>query len=154
MVEFLLFTSLGPCQDCKEFQGELFGICNLFRDLSDKLFTSEIIELHEKQGQEDGHHLSTKQGLTELGNNFDSSKEVGVIFSSESETRVPGDSKWAKTSKPAFEDMGTLIFLFVIQFLLLLFLFICIHVLLPPTTRVLMFTKSTHAVIIEQSCRK
>ncbi|XP_062152558.1 switch 2 isoform X2 [Alnus glutinosa] len=93
-------------QDCKEFQGELFGICNLFRDLSDKLFTSEIIELHEKQGLEDGHHLITKQGLTELGNNFDSSKEVGVIFSSESETRVPGDSKWAKTSKPAFEDMG------------------------------------------------
>lgn len=31
-------------QDCKEFQGELFGICNLFRDLSDKLFTSEIID--------------------------------------------------------------------------------------------------------------
>lgn len=40
-------------QDCKEFQGELFGICNLFRDLSNKLFTSEIIELHKKPGQED-----------------------------------------------------------------------------------------------------
>lgn len=40
-------------QDCKEFQGELFGICNLFRDLSDKLFTSEIIELHEKNRKED-----------------------------------------------------------------------------------------------------
>ncbi|KAJ6808693.1 switch 2 [Iris pallida] len=39
-------------QDCKEFQGELFGICNLFRDLSDKLFTSEIIEFHEKNVQE------------------------------------------------------------------------------------------------------
>ncbi|WOL07703.1 switch 2 [Canna indica] len=38
-------------QDCKEFQGELFGICNLFGDLSDKLFTSEIIEMHEKQGE-------------------------------------------------------------------------------------------------------
>ncbi|XP_042436197.1 switch 2-like isoform X2 [Zingiber officinale] len=38
-------------QDCKEFQGELFGICNLFHDLSDKLFTSEIIEMHEKGGQ-------------------------------------------------------------------------------------------------------
>ncbi|CAD5187037.1 unnamed protein product [Musa acuminata subsp. malaccensis] len=38
-------------QDCKEFQGELFGICNLFRDLSDKLFTSEIIEMHEKKGK-------------------------------------------------------------------------------------------------------
>ncbi|XVF20822.1 hypothetical protein REPUB_Repub12eG0035700 [Reevesia pubescens] len=39
-------------QDCKEFQGELFGICNLFRDLSDKLFTSEILELHKRQGQQ------------------------------------------------------------------------------------------------------
>ncbi|XP_074560685.1 LOW QUALITY PROTEIN: switch 2-like, partial [Curcuma longa] len=38
-------------QDCKEFQGELFGICNLFHDLSDKLFTSEIIEMHEKGRQ-------------------------------------------------------------------------------------------------------
>uniref|UniRef100_A0A2N9GGK5 Switch 2 n=1 Tax=Fagus sylvatica TaxID=28930 RepID=A0A2N9GGK5_FAGSY len=84
-------------QDCKEFQGELFGICNLFRDLSDKLFTSEIIELHEKQGHKHGHHLSTKQGLTE---------EVGVTFSSNSETRVPSDSERVKTSKPVLEDMG------------------------------------------------
>ncbi|XP_020578649.1 switch 2 [Phalaenopsis equestris] len=38
-------------QDCKEFKGELFGICNLFRDLSDKLFTSEIIEMHAKNGK-------------------------------------------------------------------------------------------------------
>jgi hypothetical protein len=132
MVEFLLFTSLAPFQDCKEFQGELFGICNLFRDLSDKLFTSEIIELHEKQGQEDGHHLSTKQGLTELGNNFVSSKEVGVTFLSESETRVPSDSERAKTSKPVLENMGTIVFFFVIQFILLLFLFICIPVFLYP----------------------
>ncbi|XP_031481063.1 switch 2 isoform X1 [Nymphaea colorata] len=39
-------------QDCKEFQGELFGICNLFRDLSDKLFTSEIVGVHEKAVKE------------------------------------------------------------------------------------------------------
>ncbi|KAK8954966.1 DNA repair and recombination protein RAD54 [Platanthera zijinensis] len=38
-------------QDCKEFKGELFGICNLFRDLSDKLFTSEIIEMHANHGK-------------------------------------------------------------------------------------------------------
>ncbi|KAJ4782677.1 DNA repair/recombination protein [Rhynchospora pubera] len=38
-------------QDNKNFQGELFGISNLFRDLSDKLFTSEIIEMHEKHGK-------------------------------------------------------------------------------------------------------
>lgn len=38
-------------QDDKKFQGELFGICNLFRDLSDKLFTSEIIEMHGEHGK-------------------------------------------------------------------------------------------------------
>ncbi|XP_042042136.1 switch 2-like [Salvia splendens] len=37
-------------QDSKEFRGELFGICNLFRDLSDKLFTSNIVGVHDKQG--------------------------------------------------------------------------------------------------------
>ncbi|MCL7034130.1 hypothetical protein MKW94_012029 [Papaver nudicaule] len=42
-------------QDCKEFQGELFGISNLFRDLSDKLFTSEIIELNGQQDQNQGN---------------------------------------------------------------------------------------------------
>ncbi|KAL5730413.1 Swi5 complex subunit Swi2 [Ranunculus cassubicifolius] len=36
-------------QDCKEFKGELFGISNLFRDLSDKLFTGEIIESTQKR---------------------------------------------------------------------------------------------------------
>ncbi|XP_019193932.1 PREDICTED: switch 2 [Ipomoea nil] len=53
-------------QDCKEFQGELFGICNLFRDLSDKLFTSDIIELQENKGKEDGGSLN----LSELGMHF------------------------------------------------------------------------------------
>ncbi|KAK1279882.1 DNA repair and recombination protein RAD54 [Acorus gramineus] len=47
-------------QDCKEFKGELFGICNLFRDLSDKQFTSEIIEMHDKQGQEDQNSQHNK----------------------------------------------------------------------------------------------
>ncbi|KAI3774067.1 hypothetical protein L1987_48610 [Smallanthus sonchifolius] len=42
-------------QDCKEFQGELFGISNLFRDLSDKLFTSEIIQSYDKQGTKHEH---------------------------------------------------------------------------------------------------
>lgn len=37
-------------KDSKEFRGELFGICNLFRDLSDKLFTSNIVGVHDKQG--------------------------------------------------------------------------------------------------------
>ncbi|XP_066368083.1 switch 2-like isoform X1 [Miscanthus floridulus] len=38
-------------QDDKKFQGELFGICNIFRDLSNKLFTSEIIEMHGEHGK-------------------------------------------------------------------------------------------------------
>ncbi|CAM8958840.1 unnamed protein product [Rhodiola kirilowii] len=43
-------------QDSKEFQGELFGISNLFRDLSGKLFTSDIIELHEQKDQDCEQH--------------------------------------------------------------------------------------------------
>ncbi|XP_026660481.2 switch 2 isoform X2 [Phoenix dactylifera] len=63
-------------QDCKEFQGELFGICNLFSDLSDKLFTSEIIEMHEKQGKDP----TTQTNLNSPKINDDSSlKEVHVV---------------------------------------------------------------------------
>ncbi|KAI4333950.1 hypothetical protein L6164_018698 [Bauhinia variegata] len=73
-------------QDCKEFQGELFGICNLFRDLSDKLFTSEIIELHEKQGTEHGY--TTEQELTDLEESSAPSEEARV------------------TRKPDLEELG------------------------------------------------
>ncbi|XP_015881521.3 switch 2 [Ziziphus jujuba] len=93
-------------QDCKEFQGELFGICNLFRDLSDKLFTSEIIDLHEKQQQEHGLHHSEKQELTKLGNSLIPSKEFGPASSSGSEIRITSDSKKASTSTPVLEDLG------------------------------------------------
>lgn len=51
-------------QDSKEFKGELFGISNLFRDLSDKIFTSEIVELHEKRLQSFGHHDAAGNGQT------------------------------------------------------------------------------------------
>ncbi|ONK74906.1 uncharacterized protein A4U43_C03F11330 [Asparagus officinalis] len=49
-------------QDCKEFQGELFGICNLFRDLSDKLFTSEIIDSakHKKDTSQQAMLITSK----------------------------------------------------------------------------------------------
>lgn len=104
----LHFTSLRPFQDCKEFQGELFGICNLFRDLSDKLFTSEIIELHERQRHEHGQNLNSKDGLTERGTNFISSEEVGATYSSEFETRA---------SKPVLEDMGMLVFVLLMLIL-------------------------------------
>lgn len=50
-------------QDDKKFQGELFGICNLFRDLSDKLFTSEIIEMH---GEDEKAKTSEATGIREI----------------------------------------------------------------------------------------
>lgn len=78
-------------QDCKEFQGELFGISNLFRDLSDKLFTSEIIE---KPGQDVTDHktCSSKEA-----------RETGV------ETRGPNDELGKVTkNKPELKDLGIL----------------------------------------------
>lgn len=93
--------SVGFFQDCKEFQGELFGICNLFRDLSDKLFTSEIIELNEKQGQQDKDPPSRKQELTELGNSSAPPEEPSPVPSPESEN----DSK-KTSSNPMLEDLG------------------------------------------------
>lgn len=58
-------------QDCKEFQGELFGISNLFRDLSDKLFTSEIVELRK----------DSKKGVSD--------DEEEILCSSKQETQEP-----------------------------------------------------------------
>lgn len=78
-------------QDCKEFQGELFGISNLFRDLSDKLFTSEIIELHKEHGHE-----------TEQLEKVKLSEQTGSSVS-ESEARLCHTSA---TSKPELEDLG------------------------------------------------
>lgn len=86
-------------QDCKDFQGELFGICNLFRDLSDKLFTSEIFELHEKQGQREGDCHGREQESTKIT----CVKEVGVTSSSMSETT---DSEKALASQPVLKDVG------------------------------------------------
>lgn len=81
-------------QDCKEFQGELFGISNLFRDLSDKLFTSEIIELHKEHGRE-----------TEQLEEVNLSEQRGSSVS-ESETRLCHKSAGAATSKQDLEDLG------------------------------------------------
>ncbi|PRQ49961.1 putative DNA helicase chromatin remodeling SNF2 family [Rosa chinensis] len=86
-------------QDCKDFQGELFGICNLFRDLSDKLFTSEIFELHEKQGQREGDCHGREQESTKIT----CVKEVGVTSSSMSLTT---DSEKALSSQPVLKDVG------------------------------------------------
>lgn len=86
------FTSL---QDCKEFQGELFGISNLFRDLSDKLFTGEIIELHEEHGHE-----------TEQPEEVNLSEEETSSSVLESETRLCNKSVRDATSKPDLVDLG------------------------------------------------
>ncbi|CAK8577032.1 unnamed protein product [Lathyrus sativus] len=85
-------------QDCKEFKGELFGICNLFRDLSDKLFTSEIVELHE---------TSKKDGQKTKHEKLKMSEET-VLLASDSETRLCAESTGASTSKPdiEYEDLG------------------------------------------------
>ncbi|KAK6141101.1 hypothetical protein DH2020_025156 [Rehmannia glutinosa] len=66
-------------QDCKEFQGELFGICNLFRDLSNELFTSEIVQVHEKE--------TSAKGFVE------------------SESNEPKDKRKARVN-PMLEDLG------------------------------------------------
>lgn len=63
-------------QDCKEFQGELFGICNLFRDLSDKLFTSEIIEMHEKQGKYQINQTSVNKPKINDDSSLEEAREV------------------------------------------------------------------------------
>ncbi|XP_052207251.1 switch 2 [Diospyros lotus] len=93
-------------QDCKEFQGELFGICNLFRDLSDKLFTSDIIELHEKQAQEDRIHRIRKQDLPELGMYFVPSEEENKKMSSRTEASKSKDTMRSSTTKPVLADLG------------------------------------------------
>ncbi|PNY06301.1 DNA repair and recombination RAD26-like protein [Trifolium pratense] len=87
-------------QDCKEFKGELFGICNLFRDLSDKLFTSEIIEMHETSIKDDRHK-------TEQQEKINISEETSLL-DTEPETRLCSEAARTTTSKPdiEFEDLG------------------------------------------------
>ncbi|XP_030462305.1 switch 2 [Syzygium oleosum] len=91
-------------QDCKEFQGELFGICNLFHDLSDKLFTSEIIELHGEQRLKSETHLDAKHKSTECGNSDVPQEEVSTTMISKN--RKLYDQQKAMTSKPTLEDLG------------------------------------------------
>ncbi|XP_010522604.1 PREDICTED: switch 2 isoform X2 [Tarenaya hassleriana] len=81
-------------QDCKEFQGELFGISNLFRDLSDKLFTSEIVKLH----KEDHSIDQVNQGKNTPVLKTDGLKE-------EEETNAVSSSK-LEPEKPMLRDLG------------------------------------------------
>ncbi|KFK42719.1 snf2 super family [Arabis alpina] len=75
-------------QDCKEFQGELFGISNLFRDLSDKLFTSEIVEMHK-----DSNFHVKERSLLETGVSEDEEEEI--LCSSK-----------PKSEEPSLKDLG------------------------------------------------
>lgn len=130
--KFYLFVAF---QDCKEFQGELFGICNLFRDLSDKLFTSEIIELHEKQGQEPERRHHRKQESNELVKISVSSEQDSTI--GPEITTISSDAKNKKTSsKPTLEDLGKFIFwYFLLQLYLVMRLFIIIFLLFFRSTK-------------------
>ncbi|XP_071701581.1 switch 2-like [Rutidosis leptorrhynchoides] len=94
-------------QDCKEFQGELFGISNLFRDLSDKLFTSEIIhkqgtehepEHDRKHEDEEERVCSDKPSLSDFGmcflpsqarDTFSLQSESGDLLDKETDKRTP-----------------------------------------------------------------
>ncbi|KAL6538250.1 Swi5 complex subunit Swi2 [Orobanche gracilis] len=91
-------------QDCKEFQGELFGICNLFRDLSNELFTSEIVEVHEKKGNGSDLNDSTEIDSSGLGVDFDfPGRERASV---ESETNEPKDKRKTRILDPTLEDLG------------------------------------------------
>ncbi|XP_022149686.1 switch 2 [Momordica charantia] len=92
-------------QDCKEFQGELFGICNLFSDLSDKLFTSEIIEMHGEKEMKEGHAPNTNQNSSKAGTSVPS-EETDAVSSIVSEPRKPTHSGKTAPIKPTLEDLG------------------------------------------------
>ncbi|CAO2813141.1 unnamed protein product [Amaranthus hypochondriacus] len=95
-------------QDHKQFQGELFGIGNLFRDLSDKLFTSEIIELHEKHGHECTGQESKHQNVNNLGVHFVPPKEKGKESLLESDLGAKSSvaAESTTTKKPLLEELG------------------------------------------------
>lgn len=76
------FFFLIQVQDCKKFQGELFGICNLFRDLSDKLFTSEIIEMHEEQGRNTGTDNAPVSLKIDVKSNTNEANKVSNLLKS------------------------------------------------------------------------
>ncbi|KAL0301648.1 UNVERIFIED_CONTAM: Switch 2 [Sesamum radiatum] len=92
-------------QDCKKFQGELFGICNLFRDLSDKHFSSEILEFHENEGKEYNHIHTAELDLTEPGIDFDPQKKTAAGKSVVYASNDPKDKRKTRLN-PVLEDLG------------------------------------------------
>ncbi|KAI3939632.1 hypothetical protein MKX01_038587 [Papaver californicum] len=90
-------------QDCKEFQGELFGISNLFRDLSDKLFTSKIIGLNGKHDQNHGNRNDQTEYI--VGTCPPSKKENETSFA-ESEGSRYNNLDVAVSNKTMLESLG------------------------------------------------
>lgn len=76
----------------------------MFHDLSDKLFTSEIIELHGEQRLESETHLGAKHKSTERANSDVPQEEVSTTMIAKN--RKPYDRQKAMTSKPTLEDLG------------------------------------------------
>jgi len=79
----------------------------LFRDLSDKLFTSEIIEPRGEQRLESETRLDAKHKSTEWGNSDVPQEEVSSTKISEN--RKLYDRQKAMTIKPTLEDLGKFI---------------------------------------------
>lgn len=104
-------------QDCKEFKGELFGICNLFRDLSDKLFTSEIIEMHanhrKKHYSSNGSESVMKNDREPVSKTFLENLEVDHAFLNKKGTHGSRSDKYTEDftvpeNEHALKDLGIL----------------------------------------------
>lgn len=78
------------------------------------MFTSEIIELHEKQGHENGPHHTAKKDSTDLGMYFVPSLEMGETSTSTTSEAV--DLERDTTTKPTLDDLGELIFSFAFSY--------------------------------------
>lgn len=106
--DFYSLPHLLSYQDCKNFQGELFGICNLFRDLSDRLFTSEIIEPQKKQGQKRGNDSDGKDKSAEHGTHFVYSEE-GLAGTSNPEIQECNSLEKVTTKEPVLKELGKIL---------------------------------------------
>ncbi|ERN15007.1 switch 2 isoform X1 [Amborella trichopoda] len=88
-------------QDCKNFKGELFGICNLFRDLSDKRFASEIIE-------QQGRHTQDKTGCETdyVTESLHNSSQVNKALLSNGEAAVQSKREREPMVADLLEELG------------------------------------------------
>ena len=71
----------------------------MFSDLSDKLFTSEIIEMHEEKETNDELASNTDQNTSNAGSSVPSDK-----------SNVVSSAVNTNTNKPMLEDLGKFLF--------------------------------------------